>query len=122
MVKRDRAEARTNELTHRVSDGLHHAAHQSVTTLMHNNLNGRDVAVGIDDAEGINLDRTVLQLNSVHQGTLDARLHLAVQTRHVGLSNLIGRVSQAIRQLTIVGQQKEAGGVDVKATDVVQTG
>ena len=120
MVERDRSKARAHELAHRVPDSLHHAAHQAVTTLMHDDFNGRDVAVGIDDAEGINLDRAVLQLDSVHERALHARLDLAVQTRHVGLANLVRRVGQTVRELAVVRQQQQAGRVNVQTPHVVQ--
>ena len=87
---------------------------------MHDDLNGRDVAVGVNDAEGINLDGAVLQLDTVHELTLDAGLHVAVQARHVGLADLILGVGEAIRQLAVVGEQQQTGRIDVEATHVVE--
>ena len=78
MVERDRTEARTDELAHRVADSLHHAAHKAVSAFVHDDFDGRDIAVGVNDAEGVNLDRAILQLDAVHEGALDAGLDLAV--------------------------------------------
>ncbi len=127
MVESDRTEACANELAHRVANSLHHAAHEAVTALVHNDLDGRDIAVGVDDAEGVNLDRAVLQLNAIHEGPLDAGLNLAVQThpkyeiRKTYVARLHGEVKPGVKRTLVNGIELEDGPIKVDSFRIVDT-
>ncbi|MCY1227991.1 hypothetical protein D9M72_402840 [compost metagenome] len=64
------------------------------------------------------LRRTILQ----HHATLEVLEHflgdLTTHTHRVLAVHLVGRVHQAVGQLTVGGEQQQAGGVDVQAADV----
>ena len=64
VIEGDWAEAGAHEFAHGVADGLHHAAHQAVAALVHDDLNGRDVAFRIVDTYG---DITTVEI-VVHEG------------------------------------------------------
>jgi hypothetical protein len=73
---------------------------------------------GVNEAEGVHGGDTVLQLDAGLQLGADALRERAADLDQVRLGHLIGRVRQAVGEFAVVGQQQQALGGDVKASDM----
>ena len=71
---------------------------------MDDDFNSGDITVSFHGAERINRNRTIFQFDAFEQTTADTRLNFAVNTRDIGLRNLVGGVGQSVRKLTIIRQ------------------
>ena len=92
---------------------VHHAAHDAVSALVKAHLDQGVLIVGLHESHGIGLDRTVLQGDAFRKATNDLVIDPTLDVSQVSLENLVRRVSHAVGEFTIVGQQYESRGLGV---------
>ena len=78
----------------------------------------RVIASPGEQFDPIRFDGTVSESQPLLQALDGPLVHDAGNLRHIGLRNLEAGVGEAVCELAVIGQQNQALGVGVKASDV----
>ena len=112
-----RAEATRCERAHRMADRRAHALDLALAPLVDASARARRARAGAP----ARARSAVVELDPVAQRAQRALARRAAgDLRAVGARHLVARMGQAVRQLAVVGQQDQAGGVGVEPADRVQ--
>jgi hypothetical protein len=110
-------EADPLQLQHTVADVFAHALDLALAALVDRDLEG----VGFYAGDARRRGHPILELDSVAERPQRRLVHRgAAHNRTVGLVHLEARVRQAMREVAVVSQQDQPGGVGVKAADRVE--
>ena len=105
-------------------DLFEQASHDPVAALVDDQLDDRSplgvALAGHDQFRPRDRNRPVLERDPVPQ-LLEGRLaDLALDLGDIGLVHLIGRMGHPLREVAVVGEQDQAGGVGVEPSDMEQ--
>ena len=101
-----------------MTDGIEEATHDVLTTLVQYELDESLALVDLEHRERVHLGWAVVEGDAVTQLLAGAALDNAVNRGEVRLRNLERRVHQAVSQVAVVGEEKQAFGVGVETADV----
>ena len=97
---------------------IHHASDDTVATLVKSNRQQRTRLTTREQLDPVRLDGTVIESQALLQALDGPLIHDTSDLRHIGLRNLEAGVGEAMGELAVVGQEDQALGVGVKASDV----
>ena len=116
-----RAELPAHQLEHRVADLLQHPAHDAVASGVQGELHDGLAVVGrADDARLVRGDRPVLQVDAGGQFRERLRGDRALHLGDVGFHDPERRMRQHVRELAVVGEDEQPGGLRIQPADVEQ--
>src|SRR5215213_632788 len=116
----DRADLHAHQPLDRVADRLESPPDDVLASLVQHDLDEGLPRLGVDQPEAVDPHRPVLQLDALAQPLADVAGDRAGHLGEVGLRHGVRRVLQAVRQLSVVGQQDQALGLGVQPPDVEQ--
>jgi hypothetical protein len=91
-----------------------------LAALVDDDLDHRLAGLAVDDLERVDLGRTVVELDAVAQPSTEVPGHRSGDPRDVGLAHAVRGVLQPVGEVAVVGEQQQALGVGVEASDVEQ--
>ena len=101
-----------------MADGIHRTAHDVLPTLVQCDLDQSSVRAGGNHLDGRRLHRSIVEEQTSAELLDRRRAHDAGDFGQVRLRDLIRRVCQTVREISVVGQNQQTFGVAIEPTDV----
>src|SRR5882757_6841266 len=104
-----------------MTDLSEHPANDVLAPLVQGYFHQAALRRGVHDPEAIHSGRTVLQVDPGAQPPADVAARNPLDRGEVDLHDLEGRMHQAMRQVSVVGEQEQSLAVGVETADMKQT-
>ena len=113
----DRAVTYAHQTAHGQTDGFEHAPHFTIAAFVQGHVIPVIAALAAPVDEAVELGRTVFEHDTVEQLLLLLVREFAEDTHRVLALQRIARMHHAVGQVAVVGDDQQATGIEVEATD-----
>ena len=121
LIEANWADASANEVLHRIPNMVEHTPDNTVSSFVNDDLNHRSISGLLNNPRAVAFDDAILQRNPLPKSPQGLLRELTADSSYVRLENFMGRMSEAIRKLTVICKDEQALGIGIQPTDVEQS-